>query len=90
MTIMYKYAECRPRIFTEEGQRMFLQIRDKTHELLKLAGAVRMQEIICKVSGSTWDMLACVDRLVELGEIREITAGPVAGQNRVFVSMIEQ
>jgi len=68
---------------------MFLAIRDKTHRLLKLAGAVRMEEAIsgCGQSGScSWDMLACVDRLVELGEIWEITNGDVAGQDRVFVS----
>ena len=31
--------------------------------------------------------LACVDRLVELGEIKEITNGGVAGQHRVFISI---
>lgn len=84
---MYSYAEVKPRIFTEDNQKMFLAIRDKTHRLLTLAGAVTMQEAIkgCG-SGSSWDMLACVDRLVELGEIREITNGNVAGQDRVFVS----
>ncbi|HXJ61077.1 MAG TPA: hypothetical protein VNU68_30900 [Verrucomicrobiae bacterium] len=86
----YKYEEIKPRIFTEEGQRIFLSIRDKANQLLKVAGAVRMQELIQGHSGSNWDMIACVDRLVELGEIREITvAGRVAGQHRVFVSLRE-
>jgi len=84
---MYNYSEAKPRIFTEDGQKMFLAIRDKTHRLLKLAGAVRMEEAMSGCGGgSSWDMLACVDRLVELGEIREITNGNVAGQHRVFVS----
>lgn len=82
---MYKYSEAKPRLFTEDGQKMFLAIRDNVHRLLKLAGAVRMEEAMCG-GGSSWDMLACVDRLVELGEIREITNGDVAGQHRVFVS----
>ena len=84
---MYKYEEAKPRIFTEEGQRMFLAIRDNVNALIKKAGAVRMQEAMhAGCTGSTWDMIACVDRLVELGEIREITNGPVCGQYRVFVS----
>ena len=63
---------------------MFLSIRDRVNSLLKQAGAVRMQEAISGETGSSWQMLACVDRLVELGEIREIT-GDVAGQYRVFI-----
>lgn len=83
----YDYATERPRIFTEDGQSMFLKIRDATKYLLESAGAARFQEITRKVTGDSWMMIACVDRLVELGEIREITApSSVAGQNRVFVS----
>lgn len=84
---MYNYQEVKPRIFTEQGQVMFLAIRDRTHQLLKLAGAARMQEIMTATAGDAWHMLACVDRLVELGEIREITnRHDVMGQHRVFVS----
>jgi hypothetical protein len=36
--------------------------------------------------GDSWQRIACVDRLVELGEIREITnPNEVAGQHRIFV-----
>lgn len=84
---MYTYAEQRKNIFTEDGQVTFLKIRDNVQCLLKQAGSVRMEEAINGVYGDTWTMLACVDRLVELGEIREITKqGEVAGQHRVFVS----
>lgn len=82
----YVYDDERHVVFTEVGQRMFLGIRDNVVRLIKDAGAVRMQEAISGHSGSSWDMLACVDRLVELGEIREITGDGVAGQHRVFVS----
>lgn len=82
---MYSYEEIKPTLFTEQGQVMFLKIRDRVKSLLKVAGAVRMQEAISKCTGSSWDMLACVDRLVELKEIREITGEKVAGQHRVFV-----
>lgn len=85
---MYSYTEMRPLLFTEDGQVLFLQIRDRVNALLKTSGAVRMEEAIRESTGDTWQMLACVDRLVELGELREITGGDiqVAGQHRVFVS----
>lgn len=84
---MYTYSKERPKIFTEDGQEMFLKIRDQVHGLLEKSGAVRMQEAINNTSGDSWQMLACVDRLVELKEIIEITpTGSVAGQHRVFVS----
>lgn len=82
---MYKYEEERNKIFTEEGQRLFLSIRDRTFSLINIAGAARMSEIMKTHAGSSWEMLACVDRLVELGEIREITQKDCAGQHRVFV-----
>ena len=80
---MYDYAE-KSSIFTEDGQEMFLRIRDNVKSLLKKAGAVTMGRAITG-SGNTWTMMACVDRLVELEEIREITGKNVAGQDRVFV-----
>jgi len=67
---------------------MFLKVRDTVKHLLKEAGAVRMEEAISGVTGDSWQMLACVDRLVELGEIMELRypSGEPAGQHRVFVS----
>lgn len=84
---MYNYQNEKQRIFTEDGQEMFLKIRDKVQHLLKQSGAVMMQNAISGVTGDSWMMLACVDRLVELKKIREITSGNVAGQHRVFVGV---
>jgi len=86
----YNYQTEKPFLFTERGQVAFLAIRDNVHKLLSSAGAVRMQEAyrVNSGAGTSWQELACVDRLVELGEIREITQGDVAGQHRVFVSVI--
>jgi hypothetical protein len=84
---MYDYKTERPHIFTEDGQKMFLEIRDRVEELIGVAGAVSMGKAISKSTGDSWKMLACVDRLVELNEIREITGPGVAGQSRVFVSV---
>lgn len=84
---MYRYENEKPQIFTASGQVTFLQIRDNVQQLLRKAGSVRMLEAISAASsGSSWTMLACVDRMVELGELREITnPDRVYGQDRVFV-----
>lgn len=83
---MYNYNEMKPQIFTEEGQVTFLKIRDNVHKILKVSGAVRMEEAIRESHGDIWFRIACVDRLVELGEIREVTMNNEAGQHRIFVS----
>lgn len=85
---MYRYEEVRNLLFCDEGQRMFLRVRDRVRNQLSLAGAVRMEEATSNVGGGdSWTMLACVDRLVELGEIREIPQSDVAGQHRIFVAV---
>lgn len=82
----YEYQHNRQDVFTEAGQVMFLKIRDNANRLVALAGAAQFQEIVRDVSGDSWTMLACVDRLVELGELREWTGyGYVPGQYRIFV-----
>lgn len=81
----YSYKTERENIFTEEGQKMFLKIRDKSKALLGYSGAFSMEKVIQGCVGNSWHMLACVDRLVELGEIKEITGQEVSGQNRIFV-----
>jgi hypothetical protein len=83
---MYNYLNEKQGIFTEEGQVMFLQIRDNVQRLLKTSGAFTMGNAISGVCGSSWMMMACVDRMIELKEIREITDKGVAGQYRVFVA----
>lgn len=83
---MYEYEKEKPTLFTDEGQRTFLKIRDHVQKTLKAAGAIRMEEAMDAASGSNWTRLACVDRLVELGEIREIPQHSVAGQHRIFTN----
>ncbi len=81
---MYVYEKVKPELFTDDGQRLFIRIRDRVKMLLAKAGAVRMQEAIAESTGSSWTMIACMDRMVELEEIREITQS-TAGQYRVFI-----
>lgn len=83
----YDYKTERPNLFTEDGQLLFLKIRDRTMLLLKEAGAARAEEIMREACGSSWLQLACIDRMVELGELREVTRpGECYGQYRVFTS----
>lgn len=82
----YSYKGLKHRIFIEANQCMFLSIRDRTKRLMEVAGAATMGKLIAGETGDSWDMMACVDRLVELGEIVELTKpGSTFGQHRVFI-----
>jgi len=83
---VYNYHNEKRHIFTEEGQVKFLKVRDEAQRLLKEAGAFKMFAPLKGVTGDVWEMMANIDRMVELGEIREVTGPDVAGQDRVFVS----
>lgn len=82
---MYRYEDLRPKLFTDDGQRMLLAVRDNVQRLLKEAGSVRYTEAVRVVSGDSWLMIACMDRLVELGEIRPLEPGQHATQSTVYV-----
>lgn len=84
---MYNYQTEKQAIFTEDGQEMFLSIRDNVHKLIDASGAITMGKAMsARITGSSWTMMACVDRLVELGEIVEIHQKECAGQHRIFVN----
>lgn len=84
----YDYKTERAKLFTDEGQRAVIVMRDTALRLLGLAGAVRLGELMehAGLGGDSWFQLACIDRLVELGTIVEVErVKPVFSQNRVFV-----
>ena len=81
----YNYTQERAFVFTEPGVKMLFAIRDKARELLKVAGAFREQEVHSGTSGDSWNMLACVDYLVERGEIRRIFSEG-ARQHNIYVA----
>lgn len=88
----YNYTKEREFVFTEKGQKYFLAARDFAAKAILLSGAVRALELMNAASGAgdSWAMMACVDRLVELGELREVTGeGREAWQHRVFVNARE-
>lgn len=84
----YSYAAQKSWLFTDEGQRLFLKVRDRAKVLAKTAGAFRGLAPCDEVSGfgDSWNMLACIDRLVEIGEWRRIPRDHyVAAQDEVYV-----
>lgn len=86
---MYNYDDQKNKLFTDEGQRYFLELRDRVHKLLKEAGAFRFCEAVLNgpsCPGDTFMMHAAIDRMVELDEIRQVTTN-VAGQDEVYVAV---
>lgn len=83
---MYVYEKEREKLFTDEGQRMFLKVRDHVKALLEKSGAVRMDKATTVGGGDNYELLACVERLVEIKELVEITPPKTVTQFRVFVA----
>lgn len=82
---MYDYKTQRPFVFTDEGQRMLLRVRDGVADTLKKSGVITLGKAMDFAgSGDSWDQIACVDRLVELGELVEVKHDAPATQFRIF------
>ena len=84
----YEYNSYRNYVFTDEGQRHFLKVRDRVLRLLEDTGAITMNHASRLPPGigaaDSFHSTACVDRLVVLGELDEIKCGRTGGR-RVFV-----
>ena len=80
----YNYDETKKDLYTDKGQRMFLEIRDNIRELLKISGAFMMDNATINVAGDSFLKLACIDRLIELNEI-ELIYNEGHTQNRVYI-----
>jgi len=83
---MYEYKNHKSEILKEENQKDFLKVRDNVDRLLSISSVFIMADAIKGITGDNWTQMACVDRILELGEIVEIpTESSVSAQNRVFV-----
>lgn len=85
---MYDYEIEKQKLFTDDGQREFLKMRDCVSKLLEESGAIMLGKVASRVNGDSWFQMACVDRLVELGEIVEIKQQDCWAQHRVFTRPI--
>ena len=80
----YSYSTERPKIFTDDGMRMLLTIRDNIKRLDKIAGAFMASATWDGVTGESWTMLACLDYLVEIEEIKQVTERGVSSQHQIY------
>jgi hypothetical protein len=90
MVSMYDYETEKQKLYNDAGQRLFIMVRDRVKALVRESGAVRMQEAMTLPRGigcsDTWMLMACVERMCELGELCEVPTGNAPAQHRVFVS----
>jgi hypothetical protein len=77
----YNYSAERAALFTEAGLKNLLKVRDKVNHHINLSGAFRLEEAHIV----SWDDIACVDYMVELGELVEFPR-ECWGQYRVFTT----
>lgn len=83
---MYRYQDHRQWVFTDEGQRALLKLRDWTKDTLRRTGAFTLASAIDAAGfGDSWQRMALVDRLVELGELQMVPRAGVATQHQVYV-----
>ena len=87
---MYDYEEQKRSLFTDKGQRLFISVRDCVKQKIKISGAVTMVRAIELPDGigtaDSWELMACIDRMVELGELCEIPTNGAA-HDRVFIGV---
>jgi hypothetical protein len=82
---MYQYELEKPKIFTEEGARVLLTVRDHVARMLTTSGAFMLAKAFDGVQADTWLTIACVEFLAEIGEIHEVPRTNVTTQHRIFV-----
>lgn len=83
----YVYQQERSKLFTEEGQASVIKALENARRLLDVAGAFMIFKALKDVSyGDTFTAMAILDRLVELGYLREVTGRDAMGQGRVFIA----
>lgn len=66
----YSYDIEKENLFTPNGIKLLLKIRDTINQLLDDAGAFMIDKVVQHHTGDTFQMLACIDYLEEIGEIR--------------------
>lgn len=82
----YDYETEKPKLFTEEGPQVFIAFRDRAISVLNDSGAFMYERVERGVKGihDTWMGLACIDRMVELGEVEDLSPEGVWRQHRIY------
>lgn len=80
----YKYENEKAGIFTERGVKLLLKMYDNALRMIEYSGAAMMCNLREDCSGDSWLMMACVDYLVEMERLHELTKPGTMGQYRTF------
>lgn len=81
---MYDYNTQKKNIFTVDGQNLLVKIRSNVAKLLLASGAFRMVFAFRDLGTYVaWDALACIDFMVEMGEIRMVHGD--GNQHSIFI-----
>ena len=68
----YSYGVYRERLFTDAGQKLVLAAYEHARRLLRVSGAATMEHLMGHSSGDLHLIVAAVERLAELGYLREV------------------
>ena len=81
----YKYEDLRPEFFTPRGNETLEKVRINVATQLMHGSQLTAHAAVNGLLGDNWLAHACLDRLVELGELVEVITPPQTwGQNRIF------
>lgn len=84
----YSYAIEKPKLFTEEGQVLFLKVRDRVNHHIKESGAVSFSKALTGITGDGWEHIACIDRMIELGELICLSPDNVWTQHKIYTKEV--
>ena len=84
--IAYNYQIEKLNLQTEYGRMVFQKVRDNVKWLISQSGAVMMKDAIKETGGDSWRSYACIDKLIEIGEIAEIEQGKIINEHRIFIA----
>ena len=83
---MYVYKEQKAKIFDTDGIKMMLSVTSVVNGLFEHSSVVCALDILNKsMAGDIWLKFACMDYLVEIGYLHEITGENMKGQLRTFI-----
>lgn len=80
----YDYQKEKRNLFTENGLKTLIKVRDNSIRLSNISEVFTLEKMISNCSGGSWTMLAAVDYLEELGEIKCVHS-PGSTQKKIYV-----
>jgi len=83
----YDYQREKGYTLTDEGSKEVIKLKNYIDNIIDKSGVMTAEACMegCNC-GTNWQQLACIDRLVEIGELFEVNLGyeELMGQARIF------